>query len=67
MKLSAEQIEAAIDADGAWNILLALEIILGEKAEHISANWQDNTLSRKYRRFSKKCGTLARELEASNV
>jgi hypothetical protein len=67
MKLSADQIEEAIDADGAWNLLLALEIVLSEKAEHLRTNWQDKKTARVYDRFSAKCGALARELEQVSI
>lgn len=66
-KLTAEQIEAHIDAHGAWDLLLTIGMVLGEKADHIEANWQDRKLAAKYRRYGKACDTLMAKLEADNV
>lgn len=60
-------LEAWIDADGAWNVLLALETVLGEKADHLRYNWQDEASARVFDRWAKKCGKLAREMEAAGI
>jgi hypothetical protein len=67
VKLTAEQIEQAIDADGAWNLLLTIEIVLGEKSALLREGMSTAGIARTYDRFSKKCGTLARELEQANI
>jgi hypothetical protein len=67
MKLTTEELETVIDSDGAWSVLLTLELVLGEKAEHLRHNWQDRQTAKLYDRFSRKCGALARELAQANV
>lgn len=56
----AEQIEAMIDQASVLDVLTALEIVCGEKADHIRANWQDKVLANAWDRASKVCGTAAR-------
>lgn len=65
--MTVDAMEQLIDIHGAWNVMLAMELTLGEKAEHIRANWQDKQSARVYDRFARKCGTLAREMEAANI
>lgn len=67
MKTDLETLEAWIDADGAWIVLLALETVLGEKAEELRHNWQDKASARVFDRWAKKCGKLAREMEAAGI
>lgn len=67
MTVNLETLEKMIDADGAWNVLLALEIILDEKAEHLLVNWQDKRSAAVYRRMAAKAGKLAREFEQASV
>lgn len=67
MKTNLETLEAWIDADGAWNVLLAIETVLGEKADHLRHNWQDKASARVFDRWAKKCGKLAREMEAAGI
>lgn len=67
MMTNLETLEAWIDADGAWNVLLALETVLGEKADHLRHNRQDKASARVFDRWAKKCGKLAREMEAADI
>lgn len=56
-------LEAEIDKHGLDHVLIALECICGEKAEHIRANWQDRKTARPWDMWSKRFGKLAREVE----
>lgn len=60
-------LKAWIDVDGAWNVLLALEAVLGEKAEHLRHSQQDKARARMIDRWAKKCGKLAREMKAADI
>lgn len=65
--LSTDEIESAIDEQGAFNILLMMEMVLGEKADHLRVNWQDQRSARVWEKFSKRCGALAREMEQAGL
>lgn len=67
MMTNLETLEAWIDADGAWNVLLALETVLGEKADRLRHNWQDMESARVFDRWAKKCGKLAWKMEAEGI
>ena len=55
-----ETLEALIDQTSLLDVLVGLELVCGEKAEHIRQNWQDMPLARLWNRCSKVCGTAAR-------
>jgi hypothetical protein len=40
------QLEALIDAHGLTHVVTGLSLICSEKAEHLRANWQDNTTAK---------------------
>jgi len=42
------QLEALIDSRGISSVLMALSEICGAKAKHISHNWQDQVLARRW-------------------
>jgi len=44
----AEQLEKLLDTMGLHNMLGAIAIICGEKAEHIETVWQDRKLAKKW-------------------
>jgi hypothetical protein len=43
---TVEALEALVDKHGLLHILTGLEIMCGEKAEHVRSNWQDETLAK---------------------
>lgn len=55
-------LEDLIDKHGLQHILLGLELVCGEKADHIGLNWQDRSLAKAWNTASLKCGKLAREI-----
>lgn len=68
--MNIEQLEQTIDKDQLWNVLLSLEVICGEKADHIEHNghnWQDRKTAAVWRRWSRKLGTMARQAEKENI
>jgi len=50
-----EALEHMIDAHGIHRVLLALEVISGDKAEHVRTNWQDKPLARCWDNVAKAC------------
>jgi hypothetical protein len=56
-----QAIEREIDAHGLAHVLLLLECICGEKAEHVRANWQDKKTARPWDTMSGRLGKLARD------
>jgi hypothetical protein len=56
----ADQLEALIDKYGLQHILTGLELVCGEKADHIRSNWQDNATARSWDAKSRQLGNLAR-------
>ena len=55
-----EQLEAMIDSSSLLDVLIGLELVCGEKADHIRVNWQDRSLAKLWDRASKACGAAAR-------
>ncbi len=55
------ELENIIDRHSLSAVLLALEVVCGEKADHIRANWQDKTLAREWDKYSKRMGKQSRE------
>jgi hypothetical protein len=58
-----EQLEALIDRHGLQHILTGLEIVCGEKAEHICHDWQDASTAKAWDAAARKIGRLARETD----
>jgi len=58
-----ETLEAMVDRHGLLHVLAGLELICGEKADHIRANWQDKTTARAWDAAAKACGAAARKAE----
>jgi len=56
-----EALEREIDTYGLAHVLLELECICGEKAEHIKTNWQDAKTARPWSTLSNRLSKLARE------
>lgn len=65
--IKPDDLEAMIDSASAWQVMLAFETVLREKAEHLRVNWQDRQSARVYDRFAKRCDTLMREMEKANI
>jgi hypothetical protein len=47
-KADIEMLEAFVDKYGIADVLSALSYICGEKAEHVSTNWQDAPLGKRW-------------------
>lgn len=61
------QIESLIDANSLLDVLVALECICAEKAEHIAVNWQDAHTARPWREASTIIGTALRKIEPKGI
>lgn len=48
-----EELEALIDSHGLLHVLTGLTCVLGEKADHIRANWQDEGLAKAWDKASR--------------
>lgn len=59
---ATETLEALIDKHGLLHVLTGLELVCGEKAEHIRHNWQDNHMARQWDKASDVCGKAARHI-----
>ena len=59
-----ETLEALIDKHGLLHVLTGLELVCGEKAEHIRHNWQDKLTARHWDQASRVCGRAAREIHS---
>lgn len=55
-----ETLESLIDQTSLLDVLVALELVCAEKADHIRHNWQDAKLAKDWDRASKVCGDAAR-------
>lgn len=55
------ELESMIDKTSLGAILEALSDICGEKAKHIRANWQDNSLAKKWDIACGRIGCMATE------
>lgn len=54
-------LEAMIDARGLDHVLIGLELICSEKAEHIRTNWQDKKTARPWDKWANRFHKLAEE------
>ncbi len=65
---TANLLEAEIDKHGLLHVLIGLELVCAEKAEHIRANWQDKITAKPWDKASNEIGGLARKFsKASDV
>lgn len=55
-----EVLEALIDKHSLLDVLVGLELVCAEKAEHIRANWQDGQLAKAWDKAATVCGNAAR-------
>jgi hypothetical protein len=58
----SEQLETLLDKHGLMDVLIALECLCTDKADHIRINWQDNSLAREWDKYAKLLQTLARKV-----
>ena len=49
-----EALETLVDKHSVYDVLEALTDVMGEKAEHIRANWQDIPLALEWERDARK-------------
>jgi len=63
----SETLEAMIDKHGLLHVLTALELICGEKAEHIKVNWQDKVTAKPWERASNALYTAVRKIDDLGV
>lgn len=59
----AEELEAMIDRHSLLDVLIGLELVCAEKAEHIRYSWQDRVTARPWDAASKVCGAAARKVD----
>jgi hypothetical protein len=64
-----ETLEKLVDSqpDGLLHVLTALEIMCGEKAAHIEANWQDSMTAKPWKAAERKLSKVAREIEPLGI
>lgn len=67
MVISTELMETAIDNDGAHNILIAMELVLQAKAEHIRETWGDISTAKVYDSFAQRLAKLSHDMEERKV
>jgi hypothetical protein len=60
-------LEALIDGCGLSSVLVALSEICGEKAEHISTNWQDKTLAKDWATAGGRIGVIVSSIAMRNL
>jgi hypothetical protein len=51
-KQLCDSLEATMDKHGPHTVLTAIAAILGEKADHIRSNWQDERMADRFERAS---------------
>jgi hypothetical protein len=54
-----ELLEQFIDGSSLFAVLEMIQVICGEKAQHISSNWQDEGLSKMWTRAAKRVSEAA--------
>lgn len=57
------ELERLVDATSLLDVLTGLELVCGEKAEHIRQNWQDKATARPWDKASRALAGLARETD----
>lgn len=60
-------LDAMLERDGLWEVLLALEIVCHEKADIILSERGDGAVARKFARYGDALGTLARKAEKDDI
>lgn len=64
----SEQLEALVDRpNGLLDVLVALECICSEKADHLRVNWQDKVSARQWDAASRAIGKCLRSDAVSNI
>jgi hypothetical protein len=58
-----DYLERTIDAYGIRQVLNVIQMICGEKAEHVAVNWQDTTLAKRWEDLAHSLGALNSKLE----
>lgn len=58
-KEDMETLERMVDRYSLGEMLVALDVIAGDKADHLRANWQDKVSARVWERARSKVSTVA--------
>ncbi len=58
------ELEKWIDHKGLSQVLNAISVICGEKAEHLRSNWQDTVTAKSWDKDANKIGKLANSVES---
>ena len=58
-----DYLEHAIDAYGIRQVLNVIQMICGEKAEHVAVNWQDTTLAKRWEDLAHSLSVVNSKLE----
>jgi len=61
--IELKQIEEIVDAYGIRTFLNVIQMICGEKAEHVAVNWQDTTTAKRWEDLAASLGKINSELE----
>jgi hypothetical protein len=62
-KTTTEMLEELIDKHGLQHVLVGLELVCSEKAEHIRMNWQDQITAKPWDAAAKVCIAAARKVD----
>lgn len=54
-----DALEAMVDKHGLYEVLVAMAVVCGDKADHVQWNYQDVNLARKWNSVHNKLQTLA--------
>lgn len=65
--LKADKLERLIDESSLAEVVDALTTICYEKAEHISSDWQDDSLARQWTKAGKLLDGVAAKLRSTGV
>jgi hypothetical protein len=58
-----DYLEHTIDAYGIRQVLNVIQMICGEKAEHVATNWQDTTLAKRWEDLAHSLSVVNSKLE----
>lgn len=60
--ITVDAVEELVDScdHGVMNLMIAIELMAAEKAEHIRVNWQDQKTAAVWDRLSKRARTMVR-------
>lgn len=67
MIIDTDTLENWIDTDGAWNVMLAMELILSERGEIMRHKWDDKKAARVYFTAARQARKLMREFEKADI